>query len=291
MARALWKGHISFGLVNVPVVLYTAERKTDLSFVLVDTRNNARIRYNRVNEATGEEVPWDNIVKGFEYDDGSYVLLGDEDFEKVDVEATQTIEIENFVERGDIDIRYYDKPYYLEPGKKGEKPYVLLREALKSTDKVGIGKVVIRSRQHLAALVPYGDAIVLNLLRFDQELRPLSEFNFPSESLQDLGLSKKETDLAEKLIDSLTVDWAPETYHDEYRDALMKWIEEKIEKGKTDEVLEKHEEKRAEKGGKVIDLMGLLKESVEKESKSGKRKSTAATAKKKSPPAKKRKTS
>ena len=167
MSRPIWKGHISFGLVNVPVILHAAERRAgDLSFRMIDSRNSARVRYERVNEETGEEVPWDKIVKGYEYEDGNYVLMSEEELEHASPEMTRTIEIEQFVDLDDIDIRYFDRPYVLVPGNKGEKGYVLLREAIRDAGKVGIAKVVIRARQYLAALIPQGDALVLELLRY-----------------------------------------------------------------------------------------------------------------------------
>src|SRR5688572_16743355 len=169
MARPVWKGHISFGLVNVPIVLYSAERRADLSFQLIDSKNAARIRYERVNEETGEEVPWDKIVKGFEYEQGSYVLLSDEEIETASVEMTRTIEIEQFVDLEQIDVRYFDRPYVLVPDKNGQKGYVLLREAIAESGRAGIATVVIRSRQYLAALLASGDALLLELLRFAQE--------------------------------------------------------------------------------------------------------------------------
>lgn len=281
MPRPLWKGHISFGLVNVPVTLFSAESRSDLHFVLMDSRNKARIRYSRVNEATGQEVPWDRIVKGFEYDENSYVLLQDEDFERADVEATQTIDIEDFVDRESIDPRFFERPYYLTPDKKGVRPYVLLREVLKSKDKVGIGKVVIRSRQHLAALIPYEDAIILNLLRFKQEVRALDEYNFPSQGLSELKLTTKEMALAEKLVESLTVEWDPDNYHDEYREALLKWIEQKVQKGDAADRVEPKPEGAISDEGKVINLMDLLKKSVEGGDSAGiKSKAAKAPAKK-----------
>src|SRR5918992_1254168 len=158
MARPIWKGHISFGLVNVPVVLYGAERRADLSFRLIDSRNAARIRYERVNEETGEEVPWDKIVKGYEYEDGNYVLLSEGELENASAELTRTIEIEQFVDLDEIDVRYFDRPYILAPDKGGEKGYVLLRKAILEAGKAGIAQVVIRARQYLAAVMVEGNA-------------------------------------------------------------------------------------------------------------------------------------
>lgn len=263
MARPVWKGHISFGLINIPVTLYSAEQRSDMHFRMLDSRNMAKVRYERVNEETGEEVPWNEIVKGFEYDDNNYVVLDDDDFKKVAVEATQTVDLEGFVDAKAIDYVYFDKPYYLVPGKKAEKGYVLLRETLRRTSKVGVAKVVIRTRQHLAALLAEGDALVLNLLRYHQELRSLDEYKLPGRDLKDYKLATREIDMAEQLVESMTVDWEPQQYHDEYRDALMKWIEQKARAGKKGAVVETETEEPAESGGaEIIDLMELLKKSV-----------------------------
>src|SRR5262245_34187879 len=277
MSRPIWKGHISFGLVNVPVVLMSAERRVDLSFRMIDSRNSARIRYERVNEETGEEVPWDKIVKGYEYDDGNYVLLSEEELQNASPELTKTIEIEQFVDLSDIDIRYYERPYMLVPDKKVEKGYVLLREAIRDSGKAGIAKVVIRGRQYLAALIPQGNALVLELLRFHQELIDLSEFDLPSTDLRKYGVAKKEIELATKLISGMTAKWNASKYHDEYRDALMKLVERKIKSGKT-EVIEEVEEE-AEPVRQTINFMDVLKRSVEHAEKSRTKSGRAAKAK------------
>jgi DNA end-binding protein Ku len=261
MSRPIWKGHISFGLVNVPVVLMSAERRVDLSFRMIDSRNSARIRYERVNEETGEEVPWDKIVKGYEYDDGNYVLLSEEELQNASPELTKTIEIEQFVDLKDIDIRYFDRPYMLVPDKKGEKGYVLLREAIAASGKAGIAKVVIRGRQHLAALLAQGDALVLELLRFHQELIELSDFDLPSHELREYGVQKKEIELASKLIAGMTMKWNASKFHDEYRDALMKLVERKIKSGQTEAIedLEQDEVPVSQ----TLNFMDVLKRSVE----------------------------
>src|SRR4029079_8781897 len=230
------KGHISVGLVNLPVVLSSAEPRADLSFRMIDSRNSARIRYERVNEETGEEVPWDKIVKGYEYEDGNYVLLSEDELQNASPELTKTIEIEQFVDLKDIDIRYFERPYMLVPDKKGEKGYVLLRDAIAESGKAGIAKVVIRGRQYLAALTPQGNALVLELLRFHQELIDLSEFDLPSGDLREYGVAKKEIELARKLIGGMTTKWNASKYHDEYRDALMKLVERKIKSGQTEAI-------------------------------------------------------
>ncbi len=266
MSRPIWKGHISFGLVNVPVVLYSAERRADLSFRLIDSRNAARIRYERVNEETGEEVPWDKIVKGYEYEEGNSVLLSEEELEHASAEMTRTIEIEEFVELKDIDVRFFDKPYVLAPGNKGEKGYVLLREAIASAGKAGIAKVVIRARQYLAALIPQNNALVLELLRYPQELAEMSEFDLPGKDLREHGVQKKEIELATKLIAGMTAKWNPSKYHDEYRDVLLKLIQRKVDAGQTEAIDVEVEEEAPVK--QTINFMDVLKKSVEHASKS-----------------------
>jgi DNA end-binding protein Ku len=279
MARPIWKGHITFGLVNIPVTLFSAEVRTDLHFNMLDSRNNARVRYERVNEATGEEVPWDQIVKAFEYDDNNYVILEEEDFKRAAPESTQTVEIEDFVEQDAIEYVYFDKPYYLVPGKKGEKGYVLLRETLRRSKKVGIAKVVIRKREYLAALVPEGEMLVLELLRFHQELRPVNEFDVPGHDIEDYKISKRELEMAGQLVEAMTSTWEPAKYHDEYRDALMAWIEKKAAAGGAAPSAEASEETK-EPAGEIVDFMELLKRSVEK---SGKPKATRKPAPKRQP--------
>jgi DNA end-binding protein Ku len=261
MARPIWKGHISFGLVNVPVVLYSAEKRTeDVSFRMIDSRNSARIRYERVNEETGEEVPWDKIIKGYEYEDGQYVLMTDEEIANASPELTRTIEIEQFVDLKDIDVRFFDKPYVLVPDKKGEKGYVLLREAIQASGKAGIARVVIRARQYLAALMAQGDALVLELLRYNQELADLKDFELPAHNLKDNGVTKKEIELAAKLINGMTVKWNAGKYHDEYRDALMKMVDRKIKSGQTEAIsVEPGEEAPTPS---TINFMDVLKKSV-----------------------------
>lgn len=285
MARPIWKGHIAFGLVNVPVVLHSAERRADLSFRLIDSRNSARIRYERVNEETGEEVPWDAIVKGFEYEDGNYVLLSEEELERASIEMTRTIEIEQFVDLSQINIRYFDKPYLLVPGKNGEKGYVLLREAIAESGRAGIANVVIRSRQYLAALVADGTALLLELLRYQQELRDLEDFDLPGNNLRKQKVSKKEIDLASQLIDGMTTDWDPSQHHDEYRQLLMKLIERKIKTGRTEEIAVEPEQDEEEP--KTINFMEVLKKSVAEKS-SGRIKKR--TSRKRKPATRKRKT-
>jgi DNA end-binding protein Ku len=281
MPRPIWKGSISFGLVNIPITLLPAEKSSDLHFQMIDSRNHARVRYQRVNEVTGEEVPWDEIVKGYEYEEDNYILLSDEDFKRADQEATKTIEIEDFVDFEAIDHTYFDKPYYLVPGKGGEKGYVLLREALRRTGRAGIARVVIRTKEYLTALVPQGDALILELLRYHHALRSLEEFDIPHGDLKNYKVSERELDLAETLVDSMKAEWQPEKYHDEYRDSLMKWIDKKASEGKVEALPEEKETEEAAEGGKVVDMMALLKRSVEEkggaERKGGRKKTASQT--------------
>jgi DNA end-binding protein Ku len=256
--RSIWKGAISFGLVNIPVSLYSAEERNDLKFSLIDKRDDGKIRYLRINETTGEEVAYENIVKAYEFDDGDYVVMTDEDFEQADVEATKTVDIETFILREELNFMYLEKPYFIAPTKGGEKPYVLLREAMEKTGKIAIARVVIRTKAYLAAIYSSDNILVLNLIRFHDELRSADELKIPD----SVKISKKEMDLAESLIEGMTAQWKPEDYEDEYKDAVMKRIEAKAKKKGKEELPE--EEKAEDSGsGKVVDIMDLLKKSVE----------------------------
>jgi len=261
MPHPIWKGNISFGLVNIPITLFSAEQKSELQFKLLDKRNRSGIKYERVNEDTGEEVPWDQIVKGYEYEPGNFVILTDEDFKQAAVEATQTIEISDFVDLDSIEYIYFEKPYYIVPGKKAEKGYVLLREVLKRTGKVAIAKVVIRSRQYLSALIPQGTGLVLNILRYYPELRDPAEFGFPSGSIEDYKISEREIEIAEMLVAGMSAEWEPQKYHDEYREALMEWIEKKAGAGGMMPAEVPAQERKG--SGKVVDMMELLKKSIQ----------------------------
>src|SRR5688500_17114728 len=277
MAQAIWKGSLRFGLVNIPVAVYPAEERDELSFTLLDRRDFSPVGYQRINKSTGEEVAWDDIVKGYEYEEGEYVVLGDEDFKRANPEATQTVDIVGFVPLAEIDPMYFDRPYYLVPTKGGEKGYAILREALAESGKAGIAKVVLRTREHLAAVIPGGRALVLELLRFDHELRDAKALDLPGEDLEKLKVSKREIEMAEKLLDGMVEEWDPSQYKDEYREDLMARIEEKVKKGETEEIPEPEEEAEAAEP-QVIDIMDLLKRSLEKTG--GKRKSpTKARAK------------
>lgn len=258
-SRPIWKGSINFGLVSIPVALHSAEASGTIDFDLLDRRDFSPIRYRRVNEKTGQEVPWDEIIKGYEYEKGEYVALTEEDFRNANVEATQSIDIVDFVDAGVISPIYYDKPYYLEPLKNGKRAYVLLREVMKRSGKVGIAKVVIRSRQHLAAVMPQGPLLIVNLLRFPNELRDPCQLDVPKR----LDISNQEVKMAERLVEAMVGEWDPEKYRDEYREDLLKLIDKKIQSGQTKAVASAEKRPAPKRQGKVIDIMHLLQRSVE----------------------------
>ncbi|HET7234633.1 MAG TPA: Ku protein [Longimicrobium sp.] len=264
MARAIWKGNISFGLVSIPVGLFSAETRDEISFRQLDRKNLSPVGYRKYNKATGQEVESDDIVKGYEYEDERYVLVSDEDLRRANPEKTQTVDITDFVDLADIDPEYFDKPYYLAPTKKNNtKAYALLREALKRSGKVGIAKVVIRSREYLAAVIPHGNVLVLEILRYPHEIRGTGDLDLPAEDLQAQGVTDREVQMAEVLISGMTSEWDPARYHDTYRDDLMALINRKIESGQTEVLDETPVEEAAEDTGKVVDIMALLKRSVE----------------------------
>ncbi|MEO7099350.1 MAG: Ku protein [Luteolibacter sp.] len=264
MPRSIWKGSIAFGLVNIPVSLTNAESKPDIQLHMVDSRNHARIRYERVNADTGEEVPWDRMVKGYEYEDGQFVLLTEEDLEAVQPKLTKTIEISEFVSLDDIDPMLFEKPYYLEPDKRGRKAYALLREALRESGKAGISRVVVRTREYLSAMFVRDDALILMLLRFPQEIRDIAKLDLPASSDKQWHPSPKEMELAVKLIDEMTGKWKPEEFEDGYRKALMDYIERKVSSGDSvDDVKQPHDD-TGEASGKVLDLAEYLERSFKK---------------------------
>jgi DNA end-binding protein Ku len=262
--RAIWKGSISFSLVNIPIALYPATRREELKFRLLRRSDLSPVNYKRVAEADGQEVPWEEIVKGYEYEKSKFIVIREEDFRRADIEATQSVEIMEFVALDEIDPMFFDRPYYLEPEKKGARAYALLREALKATNQVGIAKVVIKTRQHLAAVKPEQDALVLELMHFAEELIPANSLQIPGR----LDLGKKELDMATELVDRMSDHWHPDKYEDEYRHALLELIQKKIESG--GELPDaKAPSKRA--AGKVIDLVSVLQESLQRAEKSGRK--------------------
>jgi DNA end-binding protein Ku len=278
MARAIWKGSISFGLVNIPIALYPATRREELKFRLLRKGDLSPVNYKRVAEKDGKEVAWDQIVKGYEYEKGKYVVLKDEDFQRVDLEATQTVDIQDFVDQEEIDPMFFYKPYYLEPQKGGDKAYSLLRDALKDSSKVGIAKVVIKTRQYLAGVKPEDGALVLELMHFADELADPGKLHVPKKT----EVGKREMNMAKSLINSMSSKWNPEKYKDDYREALMEVIEEKVEAGGK-EIEEKR--KKAPKPTKVIDLVSVLQKSLDKTG--AKKKANAKSRGKQKRPAKK----
>jgi DNA end-binding protein Ku len=266
---AIWKGSVSFGLVNIPVELRTAVRADHISFRLLHKEDKSPVKYERVSESGGDPIPWSDIVKGYEYEKGKFVIMTDEDFKAAAIESSKTIDILDFVKQEEIDPRYFETPYYLVPSKGAEKSYALLREAIRATGSVGIGKIIMRQHQHLAGIKVVGDALVLEIMRFSNELVKSDEYNFPKRS----DVRPQELKMAEQLIENLATEFDPARYTDDYRANLMKLIKGKM-KGKKVTLTEK--EKETDSG--VLDLMSRLKASLEQ----GSAKKTAS-AKKKAP--------
>ncbi len=262
MPRALWKGAISFGLVNVPVELIPGEksgasgRSGPLKFTMLDKRDMAPVGYQRVNKTSGKTVAWKDIVKGYEYEDDRYVVLSDEDFRRANVQASKTVEILAFVERADIPPQYFSAPYYLVPSKRGEKAYALLRETLAKTGRIGVATFVIRTKQHLAALMPEGDALLLITLRYADELREPKEIEVPGAKV-----TAKELELAKRLVEDMTDKWQPQKFHDTFREDILARVKEKVKAGQTEEITAPSKDESRPKA-EVIDLMAALKKSV-----------------------------
>lgn len=271
--RALWNGAISFGLVTIPVSLHTATRTEELKFRLLRKSDLSPVNYKRVAETDGKEVPWDEIVKGYEYEKGKFVVLKEEDFKRVDIEATDTIDIVDFVDLKEINPVYFMKPYYIEPKRGGGNAYVLLRDVLARTQKAGIAKVVIRTRQHLAAVKANGQTLVLELLHFANELIDSGSLDIPATHEP----RKKEIEMATTLVEQMSEKWDPARYTDDYRSALMDVIHQKIESGGKSLP---GREPRHRRAGNVIDLVSVLQKSLDQSSSGGrtsrKKKSRAA---------------
>jgi DNA end-binding protein Ku len=261
MPHAIWKGSISFGLVSVPVSLFAAEEPRELSFHLLDDRDLAQVHNRRVNGSTGDEVPWEHVAKGYEVDEGRWVIVTDDDVRAANVEATQTIDVLAAVCASDIHPTYFDKPYYLAPEKAGRKAYALLRETLAQAGRVALAKIVIRTRQHLAAIVPEGDALVLELLRYPYELRGTAELDLPGADLATAGVTDAELVLARQLVDAIAGPFDPQApeYRDTYRDELLALVRRKAEGG---EVAAPATVAMPE-GGEVVDIVALLKRSLD----------------------------
>ena len=251
---AIWKGAVTFGLVNIPVEVKTAVRDDHISFRMLHAEDMSPIRYERVCQEEGEPVPWNEIVKGYEYEKGKFVVMTDDDFKAAAVESSRTIDILDFVKQEEIDPRFFETPYFLVPAKGGEKAYALLRAAMKNADAVGIGKIIMRTKQHLAGIKVVGDALVMEIMRFSNELVDPAEYTFPEADI----VRPQELQMAEMLVANLTEEFSPDKYTDDYREKLMKVIKDKM-KGKKI----KYEEPAEEEGTGVLDLMSRLRESLE----------------------------
>jgi DNA end-binding protein Ku len=285
MARAFWKGAISFGLVYIPVELYSATHGAAIDLDYLDKRDFSPVGYQRYNKRTGKLVEWKDIVRGYQYKKGQYVALSDEDFRQANTKASQTIEITSFTDATSITPEYYETPYWVAPQKGGQKVYALLREALKRTGKVAVANVVVRTRQHLAVLLPQNDVLELNTLRFPDEIRTPGEMGVETPGAKEAGLAPREISMAEKLIEEMMEPWKPQKYHDTYREDLMKRIKEKVRNKETHTLTEPGEAEKPRKTAEIIDLMAVLKQSLEKGGRGGARKTprraTARNAKRK----------
>ncbi len=262
--RALWKGAVSFGLVYIPVHLHSAARDSRLDLDLIDSRDFSPVGYQRYNKRTGKVVDWNDIVKGYEYRKGQYVALSDEDLRRANVAASQTIDIVSFAEQADIPPEYFEMPYYLEPAEGGEKTYALLRAAMADDSKVAIGSFVIRGRQHFCAIVVRERALMLNTLRFAEELLPARGLELPPADARSARVSKQEVAMARRLIEEMTAAWNPGRFRDTYRRDLMRRINEKIRKRQTHVLTPAEEAAEERPSAEVIDLMAVLKRSLEK---------------------------
>jgi DNA end-binding protein Ku len=283
MARPIWTGTLSFGLLNVPVSLMAGQRSVDLHFRMLDSRNNTPVRYERVNAETGEEVPWKDIVKAFEYKKGSYVVLEPDDIKSAASEGREAVEVEAFVDAASIGPAFYEKPYVLVPGKKAEKGYVLLRETLRKTGKIGIARVVIRTREYLSAVMPQGNALLLVLLRYPQELVDVEDYRLPEKATADYRIAPKELEMAEQLIESMSGEWKPGDYRDEFRDRLKKIIEKRLQAKGAVMAEEDEQEPQAENAStNVVDFMALLKKSLDSNKRTPAKQDTPEVAKKSS---------
>jgi DNA end-binding protein Ku len=279
MARAMWKGAIAFGLVNIPVELYSATRDHRPKFRLLHAKDESPVHYERVCQSEGKPVGWEDLVKGYEYQKGQFVVLTKDDFKTAAIEKTKTVDILDFVDPAEVDERYFETPYYLQPGKGADRAYALIREAIRDSGKIGVAKIILRDAQHLAALEVIGDALVLTMMRFADELADLGDFRFPKTG----DIRAAELKMAKQLVESLSAKWEPEKYTDEYRDNLMRIIKGKL-KGKTPRLKERETPQQAE----VIDLMARLRASLEGTAGKGKTTRTPAAKKRKTDARKRR---
>ena len=264
--RVLWKGAISFGLVHIPIALYSATSDHGIDFDWLDKRSMDPVGYKRINKKTGKEIAREQIVKGIEYEDGQYVVLSDAEIAAAYPKTTQTIEIETFVPADGIPFIYLERPYYVAPINRGAKVYALLRETLQRTGRVGVARVVIQTKQHLAVLVPSGPGLVLNLLRWGADIRPWKDLPLPSENAREAGLTDRELKMASELVKDMSSDWDPDEFKDSFKDEIMKLVDRKVEAGQTEAVTrpEAQEESGQGSGAKIIDLTELLQRSLRK---------------------------
>jgi DNA end-binding protein Ku len=261
--RTMWKGAITFGLVHIPIALYSATAETDLDFDWLDKRSMDPVGYKRINKKTGEDIDKDNIVKGIEWEDGQYVVLSQEDIAAAYPRSTQTIEIESFVDADDVPFVYLERPYYVAPTSKGDKVYALLREALKETNKIGIAKVVIQTKQHLAVLIPCGPALILNLLRWGGEIRSWEDLKLPPADAKAAGIKESELKMAKQLIADMSGEWSADQFRDSFREEIMKLVESRAKAGRTETVTPVEDAPAQSGGADVIDLTELLKRSLQ----------------------------
>jgi len=260
-SRTLWKGAISFGLVHIPVGLHTATRESGVDFDWLDKRTMDPVGYKRINKRTGREIDRENIVKGVEYENGQYVIISPDEIEEAYPRTTQTIEILRFVEAGAVPFVYLERPYYVAPINKGQKVYALLRDTLAKSEKIAIAKVVIQTKQHLAALIPAGDGLVLNLMRWGDEIKPMEELELPKAGAKNMSPSAAELKMARMLVDDMSGKWDPDEFKDEFREAIMGLVEKRAKAGQTEQVFEPEEDAPAH-GDNVIDLTALLRQSL-----------------------------
>jgi DNA end-binding protein Ku len=262
--RVLWKGAISFGLVHIPVALYSATANHGIDFDWLDKRSMDPVGYKRINKKTGKEIARENIVKGIEYEDGEYVVLSDKEIAAAYPKTTQTIEIETFVPANGIPFVYLERPYYVAPINRGAKVYALLRETLQRSGRVGVARVVIQTKQHLAALVPVGPGLVLNLLRWGADIRPWADLPLPAEDAKKAGLTERELRMADELVQDMSAEWDPDEFKDEFKDEILRLVERKVKAGQTETVTQPEPEEGASegRGAKIIDLTELLQRSL-----------------------------
>lgn len=265
MPRAIWKGAISFGLVNVPVALYSASQDTGIDFDWLDKRSMDPVGYKRINKRTGKDIQADDIVKGIKQEDGDYVVLSDEQIKAAYPKSTQTIEIESFVKAAEIDLALLEKPYYLEPSGKGaDKVYALLRDSMREAGVIGIARVVMRTKEHLAALIPSGPALMLNTIRWASEIRPASELKLPADGKAAPTLKPGDLKMAAQLIGDMTGKWKPAEYTENFSAAVHELVKRKIKAGDTESVTPVEDASKEERSSNVIDLTELLAKSLER---------------------------